>query len=165
MKNILWTLVIAGAAAGSCLAQGITVNVAATTSTSQCTFNALSVRTGFTANVNFVNGGVSIHAPSESPITILKNADGCDAGLLKNLFSSSTNGIPTVTITLLSGTGQPAQTLQLSNAFVASLAGTSGGPSLDPLQENVTLLYETITISDLFAKTTVSCSFMTNVCR
>ena len=166
MKNILWTLLVAAAAAGSCMAQteAISVNMAATATGTSCTFQAQSLLTGFTREVSFAGGTAQFVKPQVSEITILKNADNCSATLLKNLFSTSAPGIPTVTITLNDSTGV-AQTIQLTNAFITSLTGTSGGNVRDPLTEKVTLAYETITITDNVFKTTVSCSAITDTCR
>ncbi len=166
MKNILWTLLVAAAAAESCMAQteAISVNMAATATGSSCTFQAQSLLTGFTREVSFAGGTPQFVIPQISQITILKNADNCSATLLKALFSTSGAGIPTVTITLM-GNAVAAQTIQLTNAFITSLTGTSGGNVQDPLTEKVTLAYETITITDNVFKTTVSCSSITDTCK
>ena len=170
MKSILVSLFVAMAAASSCLAQSITVAVGPTTAAS-CTFSASSLTDGFANSVTIggLGSGASAGRPSLSPITILKTVDKCSIPLLLDVFKGSV--VPTVVITLVAaptplGASSPAQpelTLTLTGAFVTSVSdsdsiSTDGGiPS-----EKVTLIYESIRISDPTG--TLTCSALTNAC-
>jgi type VI protein secretion system component Hcp len=170
IKKILVSLFVAMAAASSCLAQSITVAVGPTTAAS-CTFSASSLTDGFANSVTIggVGSGASAGRASLSPVTILKSVDKCSIPLLLDLFKGSV--VPTVVITLMAAptpgassvSAQPELTLTLMGAFVNSLSDSDsisangGMPS-----EKVTLIYQTIRISDPTG--TLTCSALTSTC-
>jgi type VI protein secretion system component Hcp len=167
-KNILFSIMIAAAASGACMAQSVaTISVALGGGAGACTSVAMSVTDGFSAAATTGSAaGAGAGKPTVSPVTIQKSVDKCTTSYIADLFRGSV--IPTVTIMLLGpapdsvGSAPVLMTITLTNAFVTSLTDADSTGSA-PV-EKATLTFETIKISDPSTNTTTTCSAVSNTC-
>ena len=172
MKTAFCSPVIALVASCLCLAQpspsaeaSPSISVTLGTGVSACTFPASSIMDGFTNTATIVGGpGTGGGRASASPVTIAKKVDACSIPLVLDLFDSKV--IPAVTVNItgnVNGLVKPVLIITLTHALVTSLSDSDSKGDSEPT-EKVTLIYGSITITDMLDNKTVTCDFVTNRC-
>jgi type VI protein secretion system component Hcp len=160
MKPLLFSLVLAAGAASCCLADHISVTVNTAT---PCTFTATAITEGFSIAIatGSATGGAGAGKITASPIGITKGLDSCSIPLYVDFFKAA--AIPTVVITLSTGTGdaaKPELILNLKNVFVSQISDSDSSATAP--SEKIMLNYEAITITDPVDNSSVTYDVATN---
>ena len=97
-----------------------------------------------------------------APFTIVKNFDGCTPFLFLALVQGTP--LPTVTFSFVAddaGTTVKFFEIELQNAHVISMQSMF---SSEPLEE-VSFVFETMKLTDITSKQSVTCDFVQDICR
>jgi len=163
MKKLLLSIfATAFATVANCLAQGSVMVTVTPTTGNHCSFSATSLAENVTRTVTIGSGagGVGVNKAAFNPMVVTKAIDKCSVPLYKSLFAG-TPPIPTIVISLRDASNVEILRLTLNTVFVTAI--TDSDSAIGPA-ENITLVYEKITILDPVDNTSATCNVATQIC-